>query len=281
MNFSNNFVEFSFILIFFINALVFIPQALQILKQRSATTISIATFSGLLLIQFSLTLYGAFIGNLILALGCILSVLAVGAILGLAIYYKRPQYAAASVLASEILDQLPCHIYWKDKNGVLLGSNKRNFEDFNLVTQNVDNLHTIAGSKSIIELHGNITRNRCTGCDDMTIVNKDDVIEEIPKCSKCGSPLKPDIILFGEELNQKVLRKAQEISAVCEVFISIGTSSLVEPAASLPYVAKGNGAYLLEINTERTPLSDNCDEVIIAPAAKLLTNLVMILDRLR
>lgn len=155
------------------------------------------------------------------------------------------------------------------------------FEDFSLITQNVDNLHTLAGSKNPIELHGNITRNRCTGCDDLTIVDKNETIEEVPKCKKCGAPLKPDVVLFGEQLNQKVLQKAQEVSAVCEVFISIGTSSLVEPAASLPYIAKGNGAYLLEINTERTPLSDNCDEVIIAPSTKLLTGLVMILDRIR
>ena len=136
------------------------------------------------------------------------------------------------------------------------------FEDFSLITQNIDNLHTIAGSKHTIELHGNITRNRCSGCDDITVFDKNTALEEIPKCSKCGSVLRPDVVLFGEELNKKVLAKAQEVSAVCEVFISIGTSSLVEPAASLPYIAKGNGAYLLEINTERTDLSNNCDEVI-------------------
>ena len=155
------------------------------------------------------------------------------------------------------------------------------FEDFNLITQNVDNLHTIAGSKNPLELHGNITRNRCSNCDDITVVSKDNFTDELPKCTKCGAPLKPDVVLFGEELNKKVMAKAQEISAVCEVFISIGTSSLVEPAASLPFIAKGNGAFILEINTERTALSDNCDEVIIAPASKLLTSLVMILDRLR
>jgi len=155
------------------------------------------------------------------------------------------------------------------------------FDDFNLITQNVDNLHPIAGNKSTIELHGNVTRNRCTSCDDITTINLSEITNEIPKCSKCGSLLRPDVVLFGEELNKKVIAKAHEVSATCEVFISIGTSSLVEPAASLPYVAKGNGAYLIEINTERTDLSDNCDEVIIAPATKLLTNLVMILDRIR
>jgi NAD-dependent deacetylase len=155
------------------------------------------------------------------------------------------------------------------------------FEDFNLITQNVDNLHVVAGNKKLIELHGNITRNRCSNCDDVTLFNPDAPTDEIPKCLKCGSLLKPDVVLFGEELNKKVMSKAQEVSAVCEVFFSIGTSSLVEPAASLPYIAKGNGAYLVEINTEKTNLTNNVDEVINMPAAKVLTALVMILDRLK
>ncbi|KAA3617452.1 MAG: NAD-dependent deacylase [Calditrichaeota bacterium] len=156
------------------------------------------------------------------------------------------------------------------------------FEDFTLITQNVDNLHTKAGSSKPIELHGNIKRNRCTNCSDLTLSDSEQIDESVvPKCTKCGSVLKPDVILFGEALDQKVLSKGQEASATCEVFISIGTSSLVEPAASLPYIAKGNGAYLVEINTEKTPLSDSADEVINYPSAKVLTNLVIILDRLR
>lgn len=155
-----------------------------------------------------------------------------------------------------------------------------NFEDFNLITQNVDDLHYKAGSKKLVELHGNITRNRCTSCDDVTVADSN-IISGIPKCSKCGSLLKPDVILFGEELNKKVLAKAQEVSAVCEVFFSVGTSSLVEPASSIPYIAKGNGAYLVEINTEETSLTKNADEVINVPAAKALTALIMILDRIK
>jgi NAD-dependent deacetylase len=155
------------------------------------------------------------------------------------------------------------------------------FEDFMLITQNVDNLHKISGNKCLLELHGNITNNRCTSCDDVTTADPNDDSDDVPHCSKCGSVLKPDVTLFGENLNPKVLRKAQEASAVCEVFFSVGTSSLVEPAASLPYIAKGNGAYLVEINTEDTNLTDNADEIIKAPAAQVLTNLVMILDKIR
>lgn len=155
------------------------------------------------------------------------------------------------------------------------------FEDFNLITQNVDNLHYIAGNKNLIELHGNITRNSCTNCGDKTLYNPEAPDDIIPNCTKCGALLKPDVILFGEALENKVMAKAQEVSAVCEVFFSIGTSSLVEPAASLPYIAKGNGAYLVEINTEKTNLTDNCNEVINMPASKALTALVMILDRIK
>lgn len=155
------------------------------------------------------------------------------------------------------------------------------FEDFTLITQNVDNLHIKAGSNNPIELHGNIKRNRCTNCRDVTQANFALQQDTVPKCTKCGAVLAPDVILFGEALDQIVLKKAQESSAICEVFISIGTSSLVEPAASLPYIAKGNGAYLVEINTEKTPLTDDADEVINHPSAKALTDLALILDRLR
>lgn len=154
------------------------------------------------------------------------------------------------------------------------------FADLNLITQNVDDLHNQAGSKNLIELHGNITRNRCTNCADVTIADSS-VTTGIPKCSKCGYLLKPDIVLYGEELDKKSLSKAQEGSAVCEVFFSVGTSSLVEPAASIPYIAKGNGAYLVEINTEETSLTKDADEVVNIPAAKALTALVMILDRIK
>ena len=154
------------------------------------------------------------------------------------------------------------------------------FEEFTLITQNVDNLHTLAGNKNTLEIHGNILRNRCTGCEDVTQFDKND-FSEIPKCKKCGFLLKPDVILFGDALNQNILRKAHEASAVCEVFISIGTSAVVEPAASLPYIAKGNGAFLIEINPENTPLTENVNEAIQEQASKALTSLVMILDRLR
>lgn len=151
------------------------------------------------------------------------------------------------------------------------------FEDFHLVTQNVDNLHHIAGSKNVIELHGNITRTKCPECDELL---EDKVSDEIPQCPKCNVPARPDVVLFGENLNHSLLSRAQQAASECEVFFSIGTSNLVEPAASLPYLAKANGAYLVEMNQEETPLSIHADETIRGKAGKTLPGLAILLDRI-
>jgi len=160
------------------------------------------------------------------------------------------------------------------------------FSDFMVITQNVDNLHYRAGTKNIIELHGNLTRNRCIDCsmpvDEADIARMD--VESpgiVPKCSACGGLIRPDVVWFGEMLSQDAISKAQELSSQAEVFFSIGTSSTVEPAASLPFLAKGNGSYLVEINTERTPLSDVCDEHIPAGADEILPGIANVIKKLR
>ena len=154
------------------------------------------------------------------------------------------------------------------------------FEDFHLITQNVDNLHQLAGSENVTELHGNIARTFCSACGKEVFDNEYDENEPIPKCPHCGGTLRPGVVLFGEALPAKALSEAQEAAAQCEVFFSIGTSSVVEPAASLPYIAKANGAYLVEINLERTPLSDYADEVILGKAGKILPALILILEKI-
>lgn len=154
------------------------------------------------------------------------------------------------------------------------------FDNFLVITQNVDNLHHQAGSTKLVELHGNIMRIKCSECGEVVDDGKSGY-EALPKCSKCSSLMRPDVVLFGENLDQDMLRNAQMASAECEVFLSIGTSSVVEPAASLPYLAKGNGAYLAEINTEPTPLSQHADESIIGSAGKLLPLLLMIIERIK
>jgi len=155
------------------------------------------------------------------------------------------------------------------------------FEEFTLITQNVDDLHRKAGSTTILELHGNITYNKCTSCNHRYKVATSELENKTEICSKCGGLIKPDIVLFGEALNSRILEKARALSAECEVFFSIGTSALVEPAASLPYLAKGNGAYVVEINTEQTAISDDMDEVLRGEASMVLSQLVIKLDSIR
>lgn len=151
-----------------------------------------------------------------------------------------------------------------------------------VITQNVDGLHQKAGSTDVLELHGNIMRSRCSECGYLPEADgKILAFDKIPYCPKCNGLIRPDVVLFNENLNSTILYQAQEASATCEVFFSIGTSSLVEPAASLPYIAKANGAYLVEINVERTPLSDNADEFIEGKSGKILPMITVLFEKIR
>ena len=142
------------------------------------------------------------------------------------------------------------------------------FAEFTLVTQNIDGLHQKAGSRDVIELHGNIWRARCTVCrfshDNSGQGKRPDA------CLECGNHLRPDVVLFGEILPLGAFELAGERAARCELCFVIGTSGLVYPAAGIPEVAKAAGAYVCEVNPERTPLSDLCDEVITGKAGEVL-----------
>ena len=141
------------------------------------------------------------------------------------------------------------------------------FADFTLVTQNIDGLHQKAGSREVIELHGNIWRARCTACG--TIYSM--VQQKRPDaCFECGDALRPDVVLFGEMLPPGAFELAAVRASECELFFVVGTSALVYPAAALPEIAKTAGAYLVEVNPERTPLSTLCDEVLTGKAGEVL-----------
>jgi len=142
------------------------------------------------------------------------------------------------------------------------------FPQFTLVTQNVDGLHQQAGSKEVIELHGNIRRARCIGC--YACYDIPDVAPRPSDCVSCGDRLRPDVVLFGEMLPPGVFELAAERARDCELCFAIGTSGIVYPAASLPEIAKAAGAYLCEVNPERTPLSELCNEVLRGKAGELL-----------
>jgi NAD-dependent deacetylase len=117
---------------------------------------------------------------------------------------------------------------------------------FSLVTQNVDGLHERAGSRDVIELHGNIGRVKCFECGQIPAAFDD--TERVGRCPACGGMLRPDVVWFGEYLPPLALSRAHEAVASCEVFLSVGTSNLVEPAASLPWHAARHGARVLVIN---------------------------------
>ena len=142
------------------------------------------------------------------------------------------------------------------------------FAEFTLITQNVDGLHQKAGSRDVVELHGNIWRARCTACrfsHDMSTEGK-----RPDACLECGNLLRPDVVLFGEMLPMGAFEFAAERASECELCFVIGTSGLVYPAAGIPEIAKMAGAYVCEVNPERTPLSDLCDEVIAGRAGEVL-----------
>jgi NAD-dependent deacetylase len=144
------------------------------------------------------------------------------------------------------------------------------FEDFGLVTQNVDGLHQLAGSRDVIELHGNVWRGRCVECNSRYDLPDLGIKEGVPLCLDCGDSLRPDVVLFGELLPPGVFEKAVAKAERCDLCLVVGTSALVYPAASIPEVASAAGAYMVEVNTEPTPLSDLCDEVLTGPAGEIL-----------
>ena len=142
---------------------------------------------------------------------------------------------------------------------------------FTLITQNVDGLHKLAGSAEILELHGNIWRTRCTGCK--RVEERRDDFKGIPYC-ECGAMLRPDIVWFGESLPEGTLTRAIEAVDGAKVMMVAGTSSVVQPAASLALRAGENGAYLIEINPEQTPLSGAVDACLTGPAGEILPQLL-------
>ena len=148
---------------------------------------------------------------------------------------------------------------------------QQRFDDFTLVTQNVDGLHQAAGSSDVLELHGNILRARCLTCKRRyDLRDKQQSASRTFTCEDCGNYLRPDVVLFGELLPPGVFERATAKAATCELCFVVGTSALVYPAATLPEIASAAGAYVVEVNPERTPLSDSCDEVINGKAGEVI-----------
>lgn len=146
---------------------------------------------------------------------------------------------------------------------------------FTLITQNVDRLHQRAGSENVLELHGNILRNYCIDCgkdaDDETLASTES--GEPARCVHCNGLIRPDVVWFGEMLPEKTLHEAQVAAASADVFLSIGTSAVVYPAADLPLIARRYGKYAVEINVEESAIAEYMSEVILGKAGEILPKL--------
>jgi NAD-dependent deacetylase len=145
--------------------------------------------------------------------------------------------------------------------------------DFVLLTQNVDGLHRRAGSQNVTELHGNITRSKCS-VEGVFVEPREDDSGVPPSCPGCGAFLRPDVVWFGEALPAGALEEAFDAARECDVFFSIGTSGLVQPAASLAFEAQRHGAVVVEVNPDETPLTRHADHALRGGAGELLPELV-------
>ncbi len=144
---------------------------------------------------------------------------------------------------------------------------------FTLATQNVDGLHLLAGSRRVLELHGSLWRVRCTRCGYAGEERTVPLPTLSPRCA-CGALLRPDIVWFGEALPTEVFEAAAEAAESCDLFLVVGTSGVVEPAASLARLAARSGAKVWEVNPEATPLTPFCDRSVRSGAGAVLDELV-------
>jgi NAD-dependent deacetylase len=142
-----------------------------------------------------------------------------------------------------------------------------------LITQNIDDLHRRAGSQNFIELHGNIWVVRCTRCQ-LVKRNEEVSLPELPTCDDCGGLLRPHVVWFGEQLEPAILENAVIASRSCDTMLVVGTSALVQPAASLALHAKAEGARVVEINLEPTPYSHQLDLALQGKAGEILPQVV-------
>ena len=150
-----------------------------------------------------------------------------------------------------------------------LAAIERGKPDFLLVTQNVDGLHRAAGSRRLVEIHGNIWIVRCAACGR----EREDrgVFETLPpRCGPCGGMLRPGVVWFGEMLPRDAAEAAEEMLGRCEVLIVAGTSALVAPASGYAAAAKRRGARVIEVNPDETPISGLCDAAFRGCSAEVL-----------
>jgi NAD-dependent deacetylase len=149
-----------------------------------------------------------------------------------------------------------------------------------IITQNVDGLHQAAGNTDVIEYHGSFAWQRCMGCHKKYESRKVDIAEIPPRCD-CGGILRPDAVFFGEMIPAEAIRRSRQAAADCDLMLVVGTSAVVQPAAMIPVIAKDNGAKIIEINPERTPLTnDISDYLIMGKAGQVMNRIVAAMEKI-
>lgn len=150
-----------------------------------------------------------------------------------------------------------------------------------VITQNIDDLHQRAGSTDVLPIHGSLSRNRCfQGCrGNPTYLDWDDLEDYrptggVPHCPYCGSWVRPDVVWFGEALPEALISRAFEVCRQADVLLVVGTSGVIQPAASLPWVAQEAHAWIIDINPNRNGLTDIVDVWLQGPSAELLPRLL-------
>ena len=149
-----------------------------------------------------------------------------------------------------------------------------------IITQNIDGLHAAAGSTDVIEFHGNVRTLRCMDCRERIPSGSAALDDRPPRCS-CGGVLRPDVVFFGEAIPPEALLRSQQIATDCAVMLVVGTSAVVQPAASIPVIARQSGALVVEVNPERTPLTDQvADAFLEGRSGEVLPALARAVSRL-
>ena len=162
----------------------------------------------------------------------------------------------------------------KPNEGHFAISQMEEFKDVVVLTQNIDGLHQRSGSTNVLELHGSIIRIKCTVCDFTDNITEN--FESLPPKCKCGGMLRPDVVWFGEPLPQNIWQSAIKEASICDVMIIVGTSLVVSPANTLPVYAKQNGAILIEVNPEKTVMSNDMTLSIQATSVGVLPKMLSI-----
>ena len=140
-----------------------------------------------------------------------------------------------------------------------------------VITQNIDGLHQQAGSREVIEFHGTMAHHRCLSCDRGIRTKHVDLNELPPRCD-CGGVLRPEIVFFGEAIPIAALGNSEQFARMCDAMLVVGTSATVEPAASIPRIAKAHGARVIEINPEPTPRTPTISDIRrMGPAGDLVS----------